>query len=128
MLAGGGETCSDVEHLQVSPALFGEVPSDTTVARTIAGITEADRYRIATALAPLRERVWAEADVGAVGPVIVDIDASVVEIHPENKQNTAPTFKGTFGFHPMFCFADATGECLSALLRPGNAGSNGTAA
>lgn len=27
-------------------------------------------------------------------------------------------------FHPLFCFADATGETLSALLRPGNAGSN----
>ena len=32
--------------------------------------------------------------------------------------------KGGFGFHPLFCFADATGETLSALLRPGNAGSN----
>ncbi|MGD0985927.1 MAG: transposase [Acidimicrobiales bacterium] len=32
--------------------------------------------------------------------------------------------KGGFGFHPMFCFADATGEALSGVLRPGNAGSN----
>ena len=32
--------------------------------------------------------------------------------------------KGGFGFHPMFCFADATGEALSGALRPGNAGSN----
>ncbi len=27
----------------------------------------------------------------------------------------------------MFCFADQTGECLSALLRPGNAGANAVA-
>jgi hypothetical protein len=32
--------------------------------------------------------------------------------------------KGGFGFHPMFCFADATGEAISGVLRPGNAGSN----
>jgi hypothetical protein len=48
----------------------------------------------------------------------------LVEIHSEGKEQSAATFKGGFGFHPMFCFADATGETLSALLRPGNAGSN----
>ena len=58
------------------------------------------------------------------GPVFLDIDASLVEIHSENKEQTAPTYKGGFGFHPMFCFADATGEALSGVLRPGNAGSN----
>ncbi len=54
----------------------------------------------------------------------MDIDASLVEIHSEGKEQAAPTYKGGFGFHPIFCFADATGETLSALLRPGNAGSN----
>ncbi len=54
----------------------------------------------------------------------MDIDASLVEIHSENKEQAAPTYKGGYGFHPMFCFADQTGETLSALLRPGNAGAN----
>ncbi|MGH9213544.1 MAG: IS1380 family transposase, partial [Acidimicrobiales bacterium] len=44
--------------------------------------------------------------------------------HSENKAGTGATHKGGFGFHPMFCTADATGECLAALLRPGNAGAN----
>lgn len=123
-LAGGGDTCSDVEHLAVSPALFGHVPSDTTVTRTLAAITEPDRARIATAVAPLRERVWTEGGVATDGPVVLDIDASLVEIHSENKEHTAATYKGGFGFHPMFCFADATGETLAAVLRPGNAGAN----
>jgi hypothetical protein len=57
-------------------------------------------------------------------PVILDIDASLVEIHTDGKQQAAPTYKGGFGFHPMFCFADATGEVLSGVLRPGNAGAN----
>jgi hypothetical protein len=47
-----------------------------------------------------------------------------VEVHSENKQGTAPTYKRGFGFHPMLCFADATGEALAARLRPGNAGAN----
>ena len=49
--------------------------------------------------------------------MILDIDASLVEVHSEHKVAAAPTFKGGYGFHPMFCFADATGEVLSSLLR-----------
>ena len=38
-----------------------------------------------------------------------------------------PQFQRWFGFHPMFCFADATGEALAARLRPGNAAANDAA-
>lgn len=125
VLAGGGESCLDIEHLRAGPDLFGSVPSDTTVARTFADITATDRARVAAALAPMRAEVWARSDaVTAEGPVLLDIDASLVETHSENKEHTAPTFKGGFGFHPMFCFADATGETLAAVLRPGNAAAN----
>ena len=56
--------------------------------------------------------------------MVFDIDASLHEVHSENKAETAPHYKGGFGFHPIYCFADATGECLAELLRPGNAGAN----
>ena len=55
------------------------------------------------------------------------IDATIVIAHSE-KEKTAPTWKKTFGFHPLAAFADhgagAAGEALTVLLRPGNAGSN----
>ena len=125
VLAGGGESCLDLEHLRAGPGLFGLVLSDTTVARTFAEITAEDRTRVAMALAPLRAQVWTRSGAASGdGPVLLDIDASLVEIHSENKEQSAATFKGGFGFHPMFCFADATGEALSAVLRPGNAGAN----
>jgi hypothetical protein len=63
----------------------------------------------------------------AAGRVVLDMDASLHQIHSENKTDTAPTYKGGFGFHPLYCFADATGEALSVLLRPGNAGANNVA-
>ena len=59
--------------------------------------------------------------------VVLDVDASLVEIHSENKEGTAPTYKRGFGFAPMLCFADATGEALAARLRPGNATANSIA-
>ena len=56
----------------------------------------------------------------------IDLDASVVIAHSEKEQAT-PTFKGTFGFHPMLATLDNTGEFLAAQLRPGNAGANNAA-
>ena len=125
VLAGGGETCLDIEHLRVGDDLFGSVPSDTTVARTFHEIASSTRSGITAAISEVRAEVWrrSSATTGSA-PVLLDIDASLVEIHSENKEQSEPTFKGGFGFHPIFCFADATGETLAALLRPGNAGSN----
>ncbi len=125
MLSGGGESCADIEHLRLQEDLFGAVPSDTTVFRTFHEITPSTRSGIAAALAEVRTEVWRRA--GATNgrdPVLLDIDASLVEIHSENKVSAAPTYKGGYGFHPMFCFADATGETLSSLLRAGNTGAN----
>jgi hypothetical protein len=76
-------------------------------------------------MAGMRAKVWSRSSVTTgSAPVVLDIDASLVEIHTDGKQGAAPTYKGGFGFHPMFCFADATGEVLSGVLRPGNAGAN----
>jgi hypothetical protein len=55
------------------------------------------------------------------------LDASLVDIHSENKEGTAANYKRGFGFSPMFCFADATGEALAGMLRPGNATANSIA-
>jgi hypothetical protein len=34
MLAGGGEACTDIEHLRAQGVLFGSVPSDSTLHRS----------------------------------------------------------------------------------------------
>jgi hypothetical protein len=53
----------------------------------------------------------------------LDIDATIVICHSD-KESAAKTWKKTYGYHPLLCFLDATGEALAGLLRPGNAGSN----
>jgi hypothetical protein len=54
------------------------------------------------------------------------LDATIVVYHSK-KEAAAPTFKGTFGYHPMLAYLDNTGEALAGLLRPGNAGANAAA-
>ena len=125
MLAGGGESCADIEHLRLQSDLFGSVPSDSTVFRAFHELTASTRAGIADAMAEIRDTVWSRSSLTkGTDPVILDIDASLVEVHTDGKELAASTFKGGFGFHPMFCFADATGEVLSGVLRPGNATAN----
>ncbi len=124
-LAGGGDACADVEVLRAQPALFGSVSSDSTLYRTYRQLGPATLARLWDAIGEVRAKVWARVDTGL--PVVLDIDASLVEIHSEHKDGTGPTYKGGFGFHPMFCFADNTGETLAAMLRPGNAAANSSA-
>jgi hypothetical protein len=125
MLAGGGECCADIEYLRSQRGLFGLVPSDSTVHRTFAAIDAVTAGYLVQSMAAVRAQVWGRsAATTGTAPVVLDIDASLVEIHSENKEGAAATYKGGYGFHPMFCFADATGEALSGLLRPGNAGAN----
>src|SRR5579875_648539 len=123
VLAGGGEACTDIEYLRAQPELFGEVPSDSTVYRTFTeGLTPEVVGQLHAGLAEARAKVWRKAGLTkGSDPVVLDIDSTLCDIHSENKEDTAPTYKGGYGFHPMVCFADATGEMLSGLLRPGHA-------
>ena len=128
MLAGGGEACSDIERLRAQPTLFGVVASDSTLYRSLRSIDACALEGVWEAIAETRAQVWrrSSATTGRA-PVVLDLDASLVEVHSENKEGTAANYKHGFGFSPMFCFADATGEALAGLLRPGNATANSIA-
>lgn len=133
MLAGGGESCADIETLAAGGdrPLLVSVCSDTTLWRTLnQDLTPAVVDAVWAAVADVRAKVWARSSAATGNdPVVLDIDASLVEIHSENKQGegAAAHSKRGFGLHPMFCFADATGEALAAVLRPGNAAANNIA-
>ena len=133
-LALGGDCLADIAVLRSQPELAGPVASDPVVSRLVTALA-ADAPRalraIRKARAAARERAWALAGDRAPGGdgslIPVDIDATIV-IAQSEKEKTAPTWKKTFGFHPLTAFADhgagAAGEALTVLLRPGNAGSS----
>jgi hypothetical protein len=126
VLAGGGESCADIEYLRAEDDLFGQVCSDSTLYRTFTeNLGPATLKELQAGFAEVRREVWRRAGLlKGKDPVVLDIDASLVDVHSEHKEGTAPTYKHGFGFHPMFCTAAATGEALSGVLRPGNAGAN----
>lgn len=122
MLAGGGECVADMAALRDQPELFGEVASAATIWRAVREVDTTVLGALRRARAQARERVWAA--FGHLDEVILDLDAALVEVHSEHKEAAASHFKGGYGFQPLFCFADATGEALAGALRPGNAPAN----
>ena len=127
---------ADIDVLRHQAQVLGPVASAPTVWRALSELSSARLAGIDKARARVRRHVWsllpdglpaskvADADLGEV--VVLDVDATIVVAHSE-KESAAPTFKGSFGFHPIGVWCDNTTELLAGRLRPGNAGANTTA-
>jgi len=121
MLADGGDALTDLGALRDQGALFGQVASDATAYRCLERLDARMLSSLCRARAAGRARVWEKS--GGPRRTILDIDATLVTAHSD-KQGAAGNYKGGFGFHPLLCFEATTGEGLSGILRPGNAGAN----
>jgi hypothetical protein len=133
-VALGGDCLADVTMLRAQPELSGPVASDPVVSRLVtrlAGDAPRALKAIRAARAAARRRAWDLAGDTAPGAggglVTVDIDATIVTSCSE-KEQAMPTWKKTYGHHPLAVFADhgpqGSGEPLAIMLRAGNAGSN----
>jgi hypothetical protein len=121
MLADGGDCVTDLDAYRGQERLFGARASETTTHRVLKSIDERLLDEIRAARAAARVRVW---DAGARPDTItLNIDATLLTAHSE-KELAAGNYKHGYGFHPLCCYLDETGEALAAILRPGNAGSN----
>ncbi|MEU5850527.1 IS1380 family transposase [Saccharopolyspora shandongensis] len=136
-IAAGGDCAADIAMLRAQPEVFGPVASDPTVSRLISLLAEDPEgagLAIRAARAQARQRVWGHAGIpwqadGHGRKLVIDLDATYIDAHSPKEQATKAR-KG-FGFHPLLGFVDhgeqGTGEAMTGLLRPGNAGA-GTAA
>lgn len=121
---GVGQACGDREHV------FGPAASTTTMWRLVDERIDAKHLPgIRAAHAHARAAAWAAGAAPAAGQCLhLDIDATITIDHSDDKEQAAPTWKKTFGHHPLLVFLDrpeiADGEALAGLLRRGNAGSN----
>jgi hypothetical protein len=135
-IADGGRVLSDLAVLRDQGELFGPVASDPTLWRTLDGIGDLQRDKLAAARARTRRHVWdqvvarhgalpasrvADRDLGKT--IVIRLDATLVVAHSE-KDLASGTFKGTWGHHPLTAWCDNTSENLALKLRTGSAGSN----
>jgi hypothetical protein len=121
MLADGGDCVTDMAAFEGQERLFGPRASETTTHRVLKSVDEQLLARVRAARAVARARVW---DAGArPATITLNIDATLLTAHSD-KELAAGNYKHGYGFHPLGCWLDETGEALAAILRPGNAGSN----
>jgi hypothetical protein len=130
-VASGGDCLADVGMLRAEPAVFGPVASDLTVFRLVDALAAPRRegpagHPFRTGPSP-PAHLAGQAAPDADGTVTVDLDGVLVIAHSD-KEDATPTWKRTYGHHPLVAFVDhgpgGTGEPVAALLRQGNAGSN----
>jgi hypothetical protein len=133
-IALGGDCLADAAVVRAQSELFGAVASDPTISRLIDALGDGSAAVITAirgARAAARAKVWSHrSPVPITGPVVVDLDATLVGAHSE-KEGATPNFKRGFGFHPLLAFVDhgagGTGEPLVGMLRPGRANANNAA-
>ena len=130
-IADGADSISDLKSLRDQPVLFGPVASTSTAWRVLDRVSELHLSKLRAGRAAARAAAWeAGAAPDLSHELCLDIDATIVIAHSE-KELASPTWKHTFGFHPLLCFLDrpeiSSGEGLAGIVREGRAGSNTTA-
>lgn len=136
----GGQTIGDFQALAHLHQVIGSVPSTPTVWRSL---NEADGLQVARihqATCRFRRLWWGMlasrpggfpwlrvAGRELTGITVIDLDASVVLVSSEAKENSKPTYKGGVGYVPNLATCDNVDDVLVIDPRPGNATSNDAA-
>ena len=122
-LADGATCLSDLAVLRDQPALLGPVGSQATIWRTFAQAGPDEFRGLDRARATAREQAWAAGAGPAGQSLVIDMDATIVRTRAD-KQDARPTYKRTYGHHPLLAMIAETDEVLAGMMRPGNAGAN----
>ncbi len=67
------------------------------------------------------QRAWAAGAGPGDGPMTVDLDSTVCEVHGHHKQGAAYGYTHTLGYHPLLATRADSGEVLHARQRTGRA-------
>jgi hypothetical protein len=69
----------------------------------------------------LLTRAWAAGAGPGAGPMTMDLDSTVCEVHGDHKQGAAYGYTHTLGYHPLLATRADSGEVLHARQRTGRA-------
>jgi hypothetical protein len=129
-IALAGDCLADLAVVRAQPDVFGEVASDPTVSRLITALAADAPAALA---APVRRPRPGLAAPGAGGRERAGDHRSGRHDRgsAHQKEGATPTWKRTFGFHPLLAFLDhgpgGTGEPVAGLLRTGRGTANNAA-
>ena len=123
MLAGGG--CIDDADLlrcgATSQVLGHRVMAPSTVGAFLRSFTFGHLRQLDRLTEQLRTRAWAAGAGPGDGPMTIDLDSTVCEVHGHATQGAAYGDTHTLGYHPLVASRADSGEVLHTRQRTGRA-------
>ena len=125
MLAGG-DSIDDVAVLRAGamPGLFDQTRAPSTVGSWLRAHKWSNVRQLDAISRELLKRLW-ECGAGPddlAGPLTIDLDSTIVEVHGRAKQGAAFGYTKVRGYHPQLATCAQTGQVLMCRLRGGSAG------
>jgi hypothetical protein len=123
MLAGGG--CIDDADLlrcgQTASVLGHRVMAPSTIGTFLRAFTFGHVRQLDRLVEQVLTRAWAAGAGPGDGPITMDLDSTVCEVHGYHKQGAAYGYTRKLGYHPLLATRAETGEVLHARQRTGRA-------
>ena len=123
-LAAGGDCIDDVELLrcgQTASVLGHRVMAASTVGTWLRSFTFGHVRQLDKVTGEILSRAWAAGASPGDGPVTVDVDSTICEVHGYHKQGACYGYTHRLGYHPLLATRADSGEVLHARLRKGAA-------
>src|ERR671934_3098147 len=123
MLAGG-DCIDDADLLRcgaTSRVLGHRVMAPSTLGTFLRAFTFGHVRQLDRLTEQLLTRAWAAGAGPGDGPMTVDLDSTVCEVHGYHKQGAAYGYTRKLGYHPLLATRADTGEVLHARQRTGRA-------
>lgn len=123
-LVAGGDCIDDVEVLRcgsTASVLGHRVMAASTVGTFLRAFTFGHARQLDQVTGEILTRAWAAGAGPADGPLTVDVDSTICEVHGYHKQGACYGYTHRLGYHPLLATRADSGEVLHARLRKGAA-------
>jgi Transposase DDE domain group 1 len=107
-----GQTAAVLGHRVMAPSTLGTFLR----AFTFGHVRQLDRLA-----EQLLTRAWTAGAGPGDGPMTIDLDSTICQVHGYHKQGAAYGYTHTLGYHPLLATRAETGEVLHARQRTGRA-------
>jgi hypothetical protein len=123
-LVAGGDCIDDVELLccgSTQAVLGHRVMAASTVGTWLRAFTFGHVRQLDQVCGEVLARAWAAGAGPGDGPLTVDVDSTICEVHGYHKQGACYGYTHRLGYHPLLATRADSGEVLHARLRKGSA-------
>lgn len=123
-LVAGGDCIDAVEVLRcgsTASVLGHRVMAASTVGTFLRAFTFGHARQLDQVTGEILTRAWAAGAGPADGPLTVDVDSTICEVHGYHKQGACYGYTHRLGYHPLLATRADSGEVLHARLRKGAA-------